>query len=171
MTDTNRILVAVFTKPHGVHGRVRVKTFTENPETIGTFKTLTDKTGEKTYIIEEAKVHKDDICIAKVKDVKNRNHAEDLRGVELYITRDQLPDSDDDQIYYTDLIGLEVRTGDTRVGTVELVDNFGAQDLLQVTLTDGKSVIIPFSQDAVPEVNLDEGYIVVEPHYLEMATQ
>src|SRR5690606_12000895 len=68
--------------------------------------------------------------LAEIAGVRDRNAAEELRGTEIIMERDKLPELEDDSFYIDDLIGLEVVEGGAVIGTVTGVDNFGAGDLL-----------------------------------------
>ena len=94
----------------------------------------------------------------------DRTAAEKLNGVELYVDRDKLPATDEDDFYQADLIGLEARLADgTTLGTVTAVPNYGASDLLEVRdRRTGDTYLYPFTRAVVPEVKLDEGYVVIE---------
>ncbi len=83
----------------------------------------------------------------------------------LYARRDQLPSLPDDEFYHADLIGLDVYdTGGTLLGQVKSVQNHGATDLLELHGAGLKStVLLPFTLEAVPTVDLDQGRIVADP--------
>jgi 16S rRNA processing protein RimM len=87
-----------------------------------------------------------------------------LRGVELMIDRDRLPEADDDEIYHADLIGLSAHdTAGHLVGTVVAVLDFGAGELLELKPADGKTILVPFNVETVPEIDLDAGRLVIDP--------
>src|SRR5690606_24584008 len=100
------------------------------------------------------------VVIATLKGVGDRDAAERLNGVSLYIGRDRLEEPDADEFYHADLIGLEVRLGDGSVlGTITAVDNFGSDDMLDVKRTGTrKAVYLPFTRAVVPEIHIAEGY-------------
>jgi 16S rRNA processing protein RimM len=83
----------------------------------------------------------------------------------LYVPRDRLPSLPDDEFYHADLIGLEVfDTGGTSLGRVKAVLNHGAADLLEIHGPGLKStVLLPFTREAVPTVDLSAGRIVADP--------
>jgi 16S rRNA processing protein RimM len=105
------------------------------------------------------------VLVARLKGVTDRNAAEKLNGVELFVDRDKLPPpADDDDFYHADLIGLEARLADgTVLGTVTAVPNYGASDLIEVRDTrTGDTFLYPFTKAVVPEVKLAGGYIVID---------
>ena len=149
---------------HGIKGEVRITSFTEEPLALADYGPLaTDKPGLMIEI-ESARATTN-VLVARLKGVTDRNAAEKLNGVELYVDRDKLPPTaDEDDFYHADLIGLEARLIDGSVlGTVTAIPNFGASDLIEVR--DGRSgdtFLYPFTKQVVPEVHLRDGYLVIE---------
>lgn len=150
---------------HGIRGQVKVASYTENPEDITAYGALSDATGQRTFeltIVAFQNKH----LLAKVKGVTDRNEAENLRGIELYVPRERLPETTEGEYYQTDLVGLEARltTDNTVYGTIKAVHNFGAGDLLEVQLTGSKKAeFLSFTKETVPEINIAEGYLTLTP--------
>jgi 16S rRNA processing protein RimM len=96
--------------------------------------------------------------------VTDRNAAEALRGLRLYVPRAALPAPEAGEYYHHYLVGLTavLVSGET-LGTVEAVHNFGAGDLLDIARTDGGSVVVPFTNAVVPTVDLAAGRLVIDP--------
>ncbi len=160
----NRILMGRIGAAHGIKGEVRITAFTEDPLSIADYDPLeTDRPG-LSISIAKARVAKT-VVIATLKGISDRNGAEKLNGVSLYVDRDRLDQPDEDEFYHADLIGLEVRLGDGSVlGTITAVENFGSDDLLDVKLSETrKSVYLPFTKAVVPQLHIAEGYVVAEP--------
>lgn len=148
---------------HGIKGEVRVTTFTQDPEAIASYGALqTDRPG-LTITIDKLRLQKN-VAIAHIKGVTDRNEAEKLNGVSLFIDRDRLPPSEDeDDFYHADLIGLEARleTG-VVIGRVSALPNFGAGDLLEVQDTQsGDTFLYPFTKAVVPDIRVAEGYLTI----------
>ncbi|WMT86944.1 ribosome maturation factor RimM [Pelagibacterium sp. 26DY04] len=159
-----RILMGRIGAAHGIKGEVRITAFTEDPLAIADYDPLqTDRKG-LSVSIAKARVAKN-VVIATLKGVTDRNEAEKLNGVSLYVNREQLEAPDEDEFYHADLIGLEVRHGDgTVLGTISTIENFGSDDLLDVRLAGTrKSVYLPFTKAVVPELHISEGYVVAVP--------
>ena len=156
------VLMGHISTAHGIRGEIVIKSFTEDPAAIASFGPLTDKSGKKSIVLADVRVVKKGV-IARVAGVADRNAAEALRGMELYVARGQLPEPDDDEHYHVDLVGLEAVTqsGET-VGEIVAVQNFGAGDLLEVRLA-GKSrtEFIPFDEHFVRDIDVDAGRVVV----------
>lgn len=163
MSGAKRILVGAITGARGLGGEVRIKSFTDDPSDIAAYGDLTDQAGERVFSIRLRGSSKGAL-IARIEGVNDRTAAEDLKGTELYLARDQLPAPADDEFYHADLVGLPVRSLDGRtMGTVRSLDDFGAGEVMEILLESGKPLVVPFSREAVPEIDLDRGYVVVDP--------
>lgn len=159
-----RILMGRIGAAHGIRGEVRITAFTQDPLALAGYDPLeTDRPG-MTVSIVKARLSKT-VLIATLKGVADRNAAEALNGVSLYVARDRLDTPDDDEFYHADLIGLDVRhTDGTVLGTITAVENFGSDDLLDVRLAGArKSVYLPFTRAVVPEIHVAEGYVLAVP--------
>ena len=100
--------------------------------------------------------------VVKTAEITTPEQADALRGLKLYVDRDLLPAPDEDEFYLADLIGLEARdeTGAV-IGKIASVQNFGADDLLEIKPANGPSWWLPFTREAAPEVNIAEGWVTV----------
>ena len=146
---------------HGIKGAVKIKTFLTDPMDINTFETITDQKQKRVFHIK-AHSQKQGVVLASVKGVNNRNDAELLKGISLYVNREELPEEDsDDEFYYCDLIGLTVLKDKKTFGTVQSVENFGAGDIINVTLKNGKTYPFDFSDATFPVVSIEEGYMEI----------
>lgn len=155
----------MFGAPQGVHGEIRVKSFTADPKAIGAYGALTDAKRANVFAFEQLRALKNDMVVVKVKGVKTRGVAATLTGVEIFARRDQLPPPNTDEFYHADLVGLEaVTVGGERLGRVMSIGNYGAGDILEIAPEGGgEPLLLPFTRRAAPIVDLDEGRIVVEP--------
>lgn len=163
---TRRVLLGVVIGAQGIRGEVKVKTFTGEPEAIGDYGPLIDAKSERRFKLKVRRISKGDVVIAAIQGITDRNAAEALKGTELYVSRDALPAAEDGEFYYADLVGLQAFATDGRVlGAVIAVHNFGAGDILEVKPEGAASVMVPFTDDAVPEVDLEGGRVTVEPAF------
>jgi 16S rRNA processing protein RimM len=155
------ICIGVITSVNGVRGNVKIKNFTENPRDIADFKNIYDQ-DNKPYKISIVSVRKD-CLIAEIEGISNRNEAETLRNIKLFINRSELPEASNDEYYHADLLGLNARYDDgTMVGTVKNIVNFGAGDIIEIyDVSTERTLYIPFTKAQVPFVSLIEGYITV----------
>ena len=162
--SNRKLCVGVITAPRGVRGQVRVKSFTAEPDDIARYAPLTNADGSTEYRFEIIG-HAKGVLLARVDGIKNREAAEALRGVELFVDRDLLPDAEDeDDFYCADLIGLSaVLPGGGVYGTVKAMHDFGAGDMIELSLDGSGLIILPFTKAVVPEVDIANGRIVVDP--------
>ena len=155
--------VGVVVGAHGVRGAVRIKSFTANPDDVAAYGPLEDESGRQRFslrLVGEAK----GVLIGWLSGVADRDRAEALRGLRLYLPRAALPATDEDEFYHADLIGLDVVLGDgTPLGQVKAVHDFGAGDTLEIERQDGPSAMVPFTRAVVPVVDLEAGRLVIDP--------
>jgi 16S rRNA processing protein RimM len=161
VTPKNPILLAVIGAAHGIKGEVRVKTFTGDPLALGDYGPLHAADGRSFEPVDIRPAGT--VVVVRFKGINDRSAVEALTGTELFVDRSALPEGEDDEFYHTDLVGLAVRdeTG-AEIGKVVAVQNFGADDVLEMTLGGRKGVLIPFSKAAVPEVSLKEGFVRID---------
>ena len=164
MAGGARICLGQIGAPHGLRGEVRLHSFTADPGAITSYGPLETDDGRVLEIetLRPAKNH----LVAKLAGIANRNAAEQLTNIKLYVPRERLPEPDtDDEFYHADLIGLAVvnRTGE-KLGAVVAIHNFGAGDLIEVRPdAGGKTELVPFDENNVPAVDIAAGRIVVDP--------
>lgn len=158
----NPIQMAVIGAPHGIKGELRVKTFTADPLALGDYGPLFTKDGRAFEISDIRPANT--VVVVRFKEVRDRNAAEALTGTELFVDRSALPDeSEEGEFYHADLVGLTVRneTG-AAIGSVSAVQNFGGGDILELVLEGRRGVLIPFTQAAVPEVDIGTGFLRID---------
>ena len=159
------ILVGRVAGGFGVRGEVRIAAYTEDPLTLTKFKALTRQDGSPALTLTTARVAKDGV-VARCVGVETKEAADALRGLRLYVPRAALPEPDEDEFYLADLIGLTVRHVATNdlIGKIKSVQNFGADDLLEITpALGGQTWYLPFTRAAVPEVKIAEGLVLADP--------
>ncbi|MGX5734694.1 ribosome maturation factor RimM [Bosea thiooxidans] len=163
MTTDNLILLGVIRAPHGIRGEVRIKAFTGDPLAIADYGPLTDAKG-RSFDISGVRPAKE-VVVARIKGVATREAAEALNGVELFVARDKLPASEDeDEFLHADLVGCSVIGPDgALLGTVTAVENYGAGDLLDIETPDGRSVLMPFTKACAPRIDTAARRIEAEP--------
>ena len=162
MADT-RICVGVIVGVHGLRGLLRVKSFTAEPTDIAVYGPLVDATGARQYTLKVTGSAKG-VLLARIDGIDDRNSADALKGMELFIARDALPQTEEDEFYHTDLIGLQAVFADGTVyGTVRALHEFGAGDMIEFTLEVGGVSVLPFTRAVIPEIDLVNGRITVEP--------
>jgi len=158
MTTDRLILVAQVGGSFGVRGEVRITAFTAEPMTLLEYRTLVRADGSPGLTLTTARPDKKGI-VARAAEVTTKEDADGLRGLKLFIPRDRLPPPEDEEFYLADLIGLEARDAtDTVIGSVRAVQNFGADDMLEITpASGGQTWYLPFTRAAVPEIHSADG--------------
>ena len=161
----NRICVARIGAAHGVRGEVKLWSFTEDPAAVAQYGPLETQDGTRCFEIEALRAAKDHF-VARIAGVNDRDAAEKLRNIELYIPRARLPKIEEtDTFYHADLVGLDAVTPDgARVGTVHALHNFGAGDIIEIAPAGGGDpLMLPFNETTVPKIDVAARQIVVVP--------
>lgn len=161
---TDKICVAAIAGAFGVHGDVRLKSFTADPMAVQDYGPLTSEDGTRSFDVELTAEIKNGFA-ARLSGVDTKDAADALRGIRLFAPRDRLPNLPDDEYYHADLIGLDVYdTGGTSLGKVKSVQNHGASDLLELQVPgQSRTTLLPFTMAVVPTVDLASGRIVADP--------
>lgn len=155
-----RVQIGTIATAHGVRGLVKIKCEAED---LSLFDgpVFTAETGDETLTLT-LKNPLGKYVLAAVDGIEDRTAAEKLRGTKLWTGRDSLPETEEDEFYFEDLVGLAAFTPDgTPAGTVVAVENFGAGDLLEIRPMSGPAYYLPFTKDNVPDISLSERRIVV----------
>jgi 16S rRNA processing protein RimM len=161
----NRICVARIGAAHGVRGEVKLWSFTEEPAAVANYGPLETQDGTRCFEIETMRAAKDHF-VARIAGVNDRDAAEKLRNIELYIPRARLPKIEEaDTFYHADLVGLDAITPDgARVGTVHALHNFGAGDIIEIAPAEGGDpLMLPFNETTVPKIDVAARQVVVVP--------
>ena len=155
----DRVLLGVVAAPHGIRGLVRIKSFTEDPMSLGAYGPLSDESGRKEYRVEPLSAARGAV-LARIEGVADRTAAEALRGLRLYVERERLPETGEREWYEADLIGLAAVGTDGRDwGKVIAFHDFGAGSVMEVS----GGAMLPFTDAVVPEIDVPGGKVVVDP--------
>ena len=158
-----RVIVARIGAAHGIRGEVRVKPFTAVPMDALGYGPL-DAADGRRFTVKSARPAGTDMLVVHFAEVKDRNAAETLTGLDLSVPRDRLPETDENEFYHADLIGLAAVTPEGKpLGTIIAAPNYGAGDLLEIAPPAGATLLVPFTREAVPEVDIAAGRVVVVP--------
>lgn len=159
--------VGIITSTHGVRGEVKVYPTTDDPGRFRRLKEVVLDTGrEKLNLeIEGVKFFKQ-FVILKFKGLDNINDIEKYRQKSLYVTRKNAVRLQRDEYFIADLIGLKVQDEDgTELGTVKDVIETGANDVYEVEMADGRSLLLPAIKQCILNVDVENGMMQV--HVLE----
>ncbi len=158
-----RICVAKILNAHGIRGLVKLRIHAENIELLRdpNITLYRDETSDETIIFTLKNALKGDY-LAEVKGVSDRNDAEKLRHMEVFMDEADLPTLDEDEVYHRDLVGLDViNEEDQKLGRVKAVQNFGAEDLLEIAPSSGNSFFLPYRKDIVLKTDTNAKHIIV----------
>lgn len=162
-TQPGWITLAVITQPHGVSGRVKIKSLADPAESIKKHSKLSDPSGRevKFRFTGEAQGQ----YIIEIEGLTDRNEAELWRGKQLGMARSELPQlKKENQFYTADLIGLCVETVDGRAfGTVHAIQNFGAGDILELKRANGETEMFAFTKANFPTVDVKARKLTIDP--------
>jgi 16S rRNA processing protein RimM len=156
-----RIALAAVAGAHGVKGELRLKLFSDSAASLSAHENLYVGGVERRllFVRDSGKT-----AVARFEGVADRAAAELLRGSLVEVDRLALPPLEEGEYYHADLIGLSAADRDgSPVGQVVAVENYGAGDLLEIELADGKRSLIPF-RDGIAD--LEEGKVVIDPEFL-----
>ena len=159
--------VGIITSTHGVRGEVKVYPTTDDPRRFRRLKEVVLDTGrEKLNLeIEGVKFFKQYV-IVKFKGLDNINNIEKYRQKSLYVTRKNAVRLQKDEYFIADLIGLKVQDEDgIELGTVKDVIETGANDVYEVEMADGRSLLLPAIKQCILNVDVENGMMQV--HVLE----
>ncbi|MEM7074943.1 MAG: ribosome maturation factor RimM [Pseudomonadota bacterium] len=161
----DRVCVGALAGAFGVRGAVRLKAFTAVPDDVAAYGDVETEDGTRRFTITLTGETTKGALVARLSGITRKEAADALRGVRLYVLRDRLPNLPDDEFYHADLIGLEVfDTGGVLLGHVSSVFNHGASDLLEIAPPgNGAKILLPFTHDTVPTVDLTAKRIVADP--------
>ena len=155
------ILLAAIIGAQGLQGAVKVKLFTETSESLARYGVLKDRQG-KRFEITAIRPAKDGEAVISFSGIADRSTAEALKGTELFVARSQLPAPGEEEFYHADLIGLEAQDSEGRMlGKVAAIHNYGASDVIELVRPDGDSVLLAFTRETVPVIDIAGGRVVV----------
>jgi 16S rRNA processing protein RimM len=159
--NSKLILVGQVAGGFGVKGEVRVTAYTADPMALMSYGVLLRADGSPGLTLTSARPEKNGV-VGRAKEIATKEQADALRGLKLHISRDRLPEPDEDEFYLTDLVGLEAREpSGAMLGVVKSVQNFGADDMLEIApAAGGPTWYLPFTKDAVPDLHIADGWLL-----------
>lgn len=178
MAFENMVVMGRIVAPYGVYGWIKVVPDTEHLDGLLDYEAwwVGKAPNWREVTLEQAKIH-NDVLLIKLAGISDRDQAFQLKGQQVAVPREALPETDEGEYYWSDLIGLHVTNMQgVMFGKITQVLETGANDVLvvreeQATTVQGKDGklhnehrerLIPFTNDAVPEVNLQAGTVRVD---------
>ncbi|MCL4145440.1 UNVERIFIED_CONTAM: hypothetical protein GTU68_042020 [Idotea baltica] len=161
---TKHVCVGAIAGAFGVRGEAKIKCFTDDPAAVGAYGPLHTEDGKREFTLKLTRPVKGGYA-ARLSGVETREDAEALKGTRLYADRTAMPEPDEEEFYYTDLLGLAIETEDgTVLGKIKAVQDFGAGDVIEYTPKGGgESLYLPFTREIIPTVNVADGKVIAVP--------
>ncbi len=160
----DRVCVGAIAGAFGVRGEAKLKCFTGDPAAIGEYGPLATEDGKRLFTAKLTRQIKGGYA-ARLTGVETREEAEALKGTRLYADRSAMPEPDEEEFYYADLLGLRIEATDgTVLGKIKAIQDFGAGDVIEyLPEGGGESLYLAFTRDVVPTVDVTGGRIVAQP--------
>ncbi|MBX9615816.1 MAG: ribosome maturation factor RimM [Caulobacteraceae bacterium] len=161
MTASRLILVGHVAGGFGVKGEVKITAYTADPLALTAYGPLLRADGSPGLTLIQTRATKDGV-VGRAKEIATKEEADALRNLKLYVPRDAFPEPEEDEFYLADLVGVEARDPDGVVlGTVRAVQNFGADDMLEIApAAGGPTWFLPFTRACVPDLHLADGWLL-----------
>jgi 16S rRNA processing protein RimM len=150
-----KILIGKIVGTSGIKGFVRVLSYAETPTDLGLFKNYYSDQGDKLELIKLVSAQKS-VAVLSFRGIKTLELAKNLVGLELFIPSEDLPQLEEGEIYYKDLIGLPVYFDETLIGKAINLCNYGASDLIEVRELNGESNFYPFTETFIIKIEEDK---------------
>ncbi len=161
----NLIYIAKIISTHGIKGEFKIFTFLDKPTSIVNYKKLFDENGDEIYAINKARIHKKNIVIGSILNISTKASAANLLGRKIYISKEELNKTKENEYYYNELIKLKVEDEDGNfIGEIINVYNFGAGNVIEIKKhSNSETFMLPFDKSFFPKVILGEKIIVSLP--------
>ena len=159
----DKLRVGVISSTHGIRGEVKVFPTTDDPARFKSLKKVILEAKRETLelTVERVKFFKQ-FVIVKFKGIDDINDVEKYKGAELWVTREDAVPLEEGEYFISDLIGLTVMTDEgEKLGTLKDVLQTGANDVYEVTMSGGKTVLLPVIDECVLDVDLEKGEVLV----------
>ena len=162
----NLLQVGAILDTHGLRGEVKVFPTTDDPSRYDDLEEVELLTKEGKYIhleVEHVRYFKN-LVIVKFKSYDNINDIEQYKKCNLYVTRENAVELEEDEYFVADLIGLTAKSDEgEELGTLTDVLTTGANDVYVIKGADGEELLVPAIHHCVPEANVEAGYVILHP--------
>ncbi len=154
LSKKDLVCVAAVAGAHGVHGNIKVKSFTDVGADFASYGPLLDEHGEVLFVPKNARPVAKFFSLA-VEKRRSREEIEALKSTKLFVPRSSLPEPEEDEFYHSDLIGMRVVDVEGEsIGTIAAVHEFGAGDTLEIRPPSGPTFFHPFTLHSAPIVDM-----------------
>ena len=150
------MLIGKVASVHGIAGEIKINPMTDDAERFFELEYLL--LNKKEYTIEKVRLHKNQVLV-KLEGIDDRNASEKLKGYDVEIYREDAVELDEGEYFIEDLKGLQVYdTSSSRKGVLKDIFPAGGADVMWFVV-EGKDILMPFFNDNIKEINIEEGYI------------
>ncbi len=169
ISDNEYLRVARVTGSHALNGRLKIYVVSDIMSRFqkGGEVFLKLKENYKTFVIEDFGLSKGNVGLLKLKGVNDRNSADLLKGVDVFISREEgeavRGDFDEDTFFYHDLVGCRVYLDDVEFGNVVDIMEAGAGEILVIKNNENREFLVPFVDSMVKTERVSEGIIDITP--------
>jgi 16S rRNA processing protein RimM len=159
--DKRFVALAAIAQPHGVHGRVKLKLFTESLESFeALLPHLMLENGTPLHL--RITSQSAGMPVAHITEIKDRHMAGLWRGNLLGVHREYLPDLEDDAYYHEDLIGMRAQDAQgVAIGVITSIDNYGAGDIATIRLENGDESLLLLNAQNFPHIDVKQAFATV----------
>lgn len=151
------ILIGVVGRPHGVRGLVRVHSYAQDPMALEDYKVLQDEQGRQWSLRWRGAEGVAELCNAQGYALTDRNAAQALVNTRLYVPRTALPETEEEEFYHADLIGMVALEAAQALGRVVMVHDYGGGASLELE----GGLLVPFTRACVPELNFAQRTLTI----------
>jgi len=152
--SVGKLPIGVIVGPQGIRGHLKVKPFTAVPKSLSAYGPVTTDNGQQLKL-QILSINSKGLAIVCAKGVDTRDAAEALRGLTLYVFRENLPEPNDGEFYHADLLGMVVKTQDgAPLGSLVAIHDFGAGEIAELAPRKGLSIMVPFGGDRLIAVDM-----------------
>ncbi len=162
------LLLGEIVRPQGIRGEVKVRHYTDDPDRFYDLEVVFLKRGESydEVNVEGARVQGDDVYL-KLEGIDDRNEAEKLRNIQLWVDRDNAVELGEDEVFIADILGAKAfDTKGNPVGVLKDVLTPGGVDVFVLKTPKG-TLMFPALKEVLLEMNADEGRLVLDENKLE----
>lgn len=167
MPDTDYILIGRIVKPHGIRGEVCIDYYADSPfllDEAGTLYLAPPSGGTPRSVrVRKWRRHHERILLL-LEGTGDRNAAEALRGTEVFVRAEVLPELDDDEVYAHEVIGCRILLEDGgELGRLEDIQFIRDQEIWSIVTAEKREVLFPAQEEFITDVDLDAGVITIAP--------
>ena len=166
MTQAKLVVIGEVIKPHGIRGEFHVANHADSPSLYAPGARVWFRAPgkpERSVNILSCRPHQGRLLLT-IEGVADRDAADALRGMEVVVRAEDMPELDDGEVYLHEIVGYDVVLLDgSKVGVLESFMDIPGQDVWVIRAPDGKEILLPAHEDTVPEIDATARKITINP--------